>query len=516
MKKKIFRLMSVLVVLSLMLSVFAGCKNNETNVGEDGELPYVKLKCYVVGDMSIGSDEVLANLNSMLKEKINAELEIIELSWSDYKSKYSLVLSSGEPIDLIYTSNWCYFYSEGKKGAFTPLSEEMIKKYAPNTYAEVPSEAWNYVKIDGEICMLPQHHRAMTTRAITYREDLRKKYNVPEIKNFEDLEVYFDAIKKNEPTMFPFHANVSDMENLYYAYTWQEEGYRPTSISDAIATSGSSYDDITIKPIYEVESYKKWANIAKKWYEKGFWSKDILSNKTTAENAFLSGTSAAFVSQLTSTVYSQNKALRDNPDWELGQLLLLNNGKTHVNGYTANGMAIPSTSKNVERALMAYDLLSTDKDFYVAHAYGIEGKTYEVSPEGYYVYPEGYVSGKGYQFNGLKLQMGMNNLNYNNDDISAAHELYREYVADPEAPTKYGVDVVGTYIPFDTGNFANELSILSNIVKNVNNLIITGAGTDSVDAQIAKYKSEAEKAGIKTIIDDANKQKDEFAKSIKK
>lgn len=514
MKMKFVRILSMLVVLTLMLGVFAGCGKEETV--QTGDLPYVKLKCYVVGDMSIGSDEVLANLNSMLKEKINAELEIIELSWSDYKSKYSLVLSSGEPIDLIYTSNWCYFYSEGKKGAFTPLSEEMLKKYAPNTYAEVPEAAWDYVKIDGEICMLPQHHRAMSTRAITYREDLRKKYNVPEIKNFDDLEVYFDAIKKNESTMFPFHANVSDMENLYYAYMWQEEGYRPTSISDAIATSGADVNNVTIKPVYEIASYKKWAEIAKRWYDKGYCSKDILSNKTTAENAFLSGTSASFVSQLTSTVYSQNKAINANPDWELGQLLLLHDGKTHINGYTANGMAIPSTSKNVERALMAYDLLSTDKDFYVAHAYGIKDKTYVVSDEGYYVYPEGYEAGKGYAFNGLKLQMGMNNLKYNNEDTSAAHELYRQYVADPEAPAKYGVDVVGAYIPFDTSSFSTEISTLSNVVKNVNNLIITGAGTDSIDAQIAKYKSESEQAGIKTILAEAEKQKDDFLKIMKK
>lgn len=515
MKNKFVRILSLLVVLCLALGIFAGCGKTKEVATNDGELPFVKLKCYVVGDMSIGSDEVLANLNTMLKEKINAELEVIELSWSDYKSKYSLVLSSGEPIDLIYTSNWCYFYSEGRKGAFMPLEEDMLKKYAPNAYAEIPEDAWNYVKIDGKISMLPQHYRAMSIRAITYREDLRKKYNVPEINTLEDLEVFFDVIKEKEPTMFPFNANIGDMENLYYAYMWQEEGLRPVSLTDALCTSVDD-ENLTIKPVYDTASYKKWGEIAKKWYEKGYWSRDILSNKTTSENAFLSGTSAAMISQLTSTVYSQNKAITKNPDWELGQILLLHNGKGPINTYTSNGMAIPSTSKNVERALMCYDLLSTDKEFYDAHVYGIKDKTYKVTEEGYYAYPDGYEAGKGYAFNGLKIQMGMNNPKLNNDDSSMSTDIYKKYVADINAPSEFGIDTPGAYIPFDTANFANQLSTLSGVVKNVNNLIITGAGKDSVDVQLEKYKQDAKKAGVDVIIEDATKQKDEFLKNYKK
>ncbi len=496
-----------------VFGALAGCGKKEVKTNT-GDLEPVTLKCYIVGDLDPNKDAVLENLNNKLKEKINATLDIIEIPWSDYKKKYSLILASGENIDLIYTSSWCYFYSEARKGAFMPLDEDMIKTYAPKTYEKLPKDAWDYVKIDGKISMIPQLKAGIAAKVMVYREDLRKKYNVPEIKSFEDFDAYFAAIKKNEPAMFPLNATVGNIENLFFTYMWEKEGYRPVHLTDALVTSADDSTNSVI-PLYEAKSYKEWLNVAKDWNTKGYWSKDILSNKTSSDTAFLNGTSAATVCQYSSDIFSQSKMYAMHPDWEMGVYEFPHNGKLPVSSYTNNGMAIPSTSKNPERALMAYDLLAWDEDIYTAHCYGIEGKTYQVTADGYVKVPDGVDESKTYKFGGLGLRMGINNKKFNKEDPSFALEQYSKYILDSEADAKYGLNVPAAYIPYDVTPIANELTSLGNAHTSYNNLLITGMSKDSVDKQLEQYKKAAETAGISKILETVNKQKDEFLKSTK-
>ena len=51
--------------------------------------------------------------------------------------------------------------------------------------------------------MVPSPTTDYTTYVTLWREDLRKKYNVPEITDWDSLAVYMDAIKENEPDMLP-------------------------------------------------------------------------------------------------------------------------------------------------------------------------------------------------------------------------------------------------------------------------------------------------------------------------
>lgn len=507
---KLKKVLCLFVAAVILIGMFAGCgKKNEQ--ASSGELEPVTLKCYIVGDLDSNKDVVLENLNKKLKEKINATLDIVEIPWSDYKKKYSLILASGENIDLIYTSSWCYFYTEARKGAFMPLEEEMIKKYAPNTYANLPKEAWKYVKIDGKISMLPQPQASITAKSIVYREDLRKKYNVPEIKSFEDFDAYFKAIKENESGMFPMNATVNTLENLFFAYMWEKEGYKPIHLTDALVTS-SDDENGAVKPIYEVDSYKQWLDIARDWNAKGYWSKDILSNKTNSDNAFLNGSSASTVCQYSSTIFSQNKLEAMHPDWEMGVYTFKHDDKMPISAYTNNGMAVASTSKNPERALMAYDLLAWDEEIYTAHTYGIEGVTYETTDEGYIKVPDNVDSSKAYKFGGLGIKMGVNNAKFNKEDPSSARKEYGKYILDSEAADKYGLSVPVSVVPYDVTPISNELTALTNAYTSYNNLLITGMSKDSVEKQLSQFKKDAEIAGIKKIVKEVNKQKDEFMK----
>lgn len=65
--------------------------------------------------------------------KVNAELEIYYIGWTDYLSNYNPTLAQMDgSVDLVGTaSDWLDAWPNAKNGAFLELSEDMLKTYAP-------------------------------------------------------------------------------------------------------------------------------------------------------------------------------------------------------------------------------------------------------------------------------------------------------------------------------------------------------------------------------------------------
>ena len=76
----------------------------------------VNLVWYVLGDVPPDLDLVLETANeNYFKPVLNCTLEVKFMSWSEYATKYSLILAGGEDCDMIYTASWCYFLQDVRK-----------------------------------------------------------------------------------------------------------------------------------------------------------------------------------------------------------------------------------------------------------------------------------------------------------------------------------------------------------------------------------------------------------------
>ena len=99
--------------------------------GEEAALEYYgndiseakELVVYVIGDEPVAADAVEEALNEKLQEKINTTIDISYIPMSDYTQKYSLLLASGENIDLIYTSTWAFYNEAATNGAFMEIKD---------------------------------------------------------------------------------------------------------------------------------------------------------------------------------------------------------------------------------------------------------------------------------------------------------------------------------------------------------------------------------------------------------
>lgn len=246
MRKKADRRSLVTLTTGLLaLSLLAGCgggNNGNTgsagNTGKDGNpgtpaasegaapaadtgidtSKKVELQFYMLGDAPKDLPAIQAEVNKMAEADLNATVKFNFTSWTDWDQKYKLLLSSGQAIDLIFTADWTQYQSYAKRGAFLAL-DDLLPKAAPELQKFVPEKMWEDVKVDGKIYTVPATFKEYVTNGFVYREDLRKKYNLPEPKDLASYEAYMDGIVKNEPDMMPMSLNSDVGNNLHYIYT---------------------------------------------------------------------------------------------------------------------------------------------------------------------------------------------------------------------------------------------------------------------------------------------------------
>ncbi|MFC7678373.1 extracellular solute-binding protein [Paenibacillus sp. GCM10028914] len=403
-RKKIIA--SVLTLLFLLSMVMTGCGNTaketvstpqatETNKPEDTPSPApeepvgidtskrVELQFYMLGDAPKDLKIIQDEINKMALEDLNATVKFNYTTWTDWEQKYKLLLSSGQPIDLIFTAEWTDYQSYAKKGAFLPL-DELLPKAAPKLQEFVPQDFWEAVKVNKKIYTVPAIWKEYVNDGIAYREDLRKKYNLPKPESLETLEQYLDGIRKNEPDMLPLaDTEVSHTDSILQMKT------KIVNTNDNVPYGLNIMYDTPRDVISYWGSPEHLENLKmfRRWQEKGFFMKNMLNIKDSAHDIFAAGKAAAILGGENPNRFGDAvvKVKTLHPDWELGYSPYPN-----MKGFSSpvhpihNGFAIPRSSKNPERALAFYEKMVTDKKYNWLTQYGIEGKNFEIEDGKYY------------------------------------------------------------------------------------------------------------------------------------
>ncbi|PWV97328.1 putative aldouronate transport system substrate-binding protein [Paenibacillus cellulosilyticus] len=355
-------------------------EDDAAKTGIDTSKP-VELQFYMLGDAPKDLSKIQDLVNQMAKEELNTTVKFNYTTWTDWDQKYKLLLSSGQPIDLIFTADWTQFQSYAKKGAFQDITD-ILPKAAPELQKYVPADMWDAVKIDGKIYTVPATYKEYVTLGFVYREDLRVKYNLPKPVDMATFEEYLDGIKKNEPDMMPLSMNSNVRDNLIAPIR--------DLTHDAIGATPYGLG-ITYKDPSNVYSY--WGSdeqvqdltIAQRWQQKGFFAKNVLNDKDTLQEPVVSGKAAAILGDNPTRFNDTRLKMKSaHPDWELAYFPFpLAKGYATPVHPIHNGFAVPKSSKNAERALAFYEKMVLDKRYNQLTEYGVEGTNYKVT-DGYY------------------------------------------------------------------------------------------------------------------------------------
>ncbi len=391
MRKRLLRVLAGAVSLMLFTASFTACSGGSTNgkekdtqnaatVEEKKPLAPVDLVWYVVADPHKDQKMVDDEVNKRLKNDLNCTVKLNFTSWTEWQTKYNLLLASGEKIDMIFSATWANFTKYARGGAFMDL-KEMLPKYAPKTWAAVPKEDWQWVTYNGKIFAVPCTTYEFTPSGLYYREDLRKKYNLPEIKDVASIEAYLDGIKKNEKGMTPIGGNPNNEIYSIFLNSAKFESIQGSETSLLQATSYNTPRDIVAFPM--TSQFEDYVKKMKEWADKGYWSKDAISSKASPQNEMNAGKAAmAWMNPATARGKFQGYE-KDHPDWEMGYFPLSRmKGYVMPNSPINNGMSIPKSAANPERSLMVLDLFRNDLNYWRLTTWGIEGYHWQVSDDG--------------------------------------------------------------------------------------------------------------------------------------
>ena len=180
---------------------------------------------YAIGDRPEDMDMVLEELNTKyLNPWLNTTLEMQFLNWSDYTTKYSLVLAGSEPVDLMYTSSWCYYNDEAAKGAFRELDPEWLKTYMPISYPQQPAESWDQISINGKILAVPKSNAAFNGyNFIAVRSDLMEQYGMDTIDSWDSMKEYLYAAAADKGSGISASGQTANREEFVKLWN-QKEG----------------------------------------------------------------------------------------------------------------------------------------------------------------------------------------------------------------------------------------------------------------------------------------------------
>ena len=467
----------------------------------------VALKTKLIGDTPADNDMVYDAVNEVLKERLNTTLDIEYIPWSDAGTKYQLLFAGGDDFDQCYTAFWTtpVYQVLATKGAFMPLTEEMLTTYSPKGYAQLSQTALKQNQINGVLYTYPKSARAFDNKTVVLiRGDLREKYDIPEIKNLDDVNNYLHVIAENEKGIVPYQVEDSGsmIQSVFYTQAHNKATFTPASI---VVNIDDKFDDPNADVLLMVDDpdWHDFVVMMKDWHDSGIIPADALSSTSSSGSgeAFMAGKSAMFAWNV-NALSAYNAVMKDHPEWkpEVYDPADFEGTLSYPTSFR-DGVAINPDSKNWERCLMVQEQLRTDKYLWDTSNYGIEGvhwiaigdDTYEDGPETDKFPPNG------------SCQWGWQT------DFQRVSATYPQSYKDIEAHWKE------TEYDFLLNGFAIDATEIKSIQATLENLSdeyykpLSLGAVDDIDAKIAEYKSQMEKAGLAEYLEAAKKQIVEYA-----
>ncbi len=460
---------------------------------------FVELKMYLIGDRTPDFDEVYGKINEILKEKLNCTISVDFLSWGEHDTKYSLLFSSQEEFDLIFTaSSWCHYEQTVALGGFQELTEDFIQTYAPGIWDVVPAMAWDQARIDGKIYMVPNYANEFGQDVMAVRGDLLEKYGFTDITSWDEL---MDFYKKCAAD-----GQYASQGGPWYQY-FQKEGYSTTGGApkggELILYHAQDPSDLSFNYILDWDGFTDYCKQMKELADMGAWSPDALNSSDERQTGLLTGRTAGMIWNLGTCVTYGKQANSEHPEWNVTIVDPVANQPKKVNPYINNGVAININSKHKERAMMVLNEFYTNPAVYDLAMLGIEGKHWEAVGDDQYKQLD--ESGYGVSNNC--------NWGWNNSTIQRTEYIENRTALDDkhDALKEAWEANIKPEHPYDSFNFDNS-NVQTQVAAVETNIaiyydpLVNGLWQGDVDEGIAQFKDALEKAGIRDIIAEMEKQ----------
>lgn len=499
MKKKIIIISIVVLILAVGIAIGVKALNKQSTYDalmemdqkqQVSDLQEKNLTFYFQGEEPNDTRKILDGVQKQAGNlNIKLDFKFIKNNEQGYINDIRTVINSGIPIDaFFYSSNFSNSLSSLVKENLVMDLTSLSKDFAPNYFQSFSKEELRAMSVDDKIYAIPNKTPLSAMKCALVNENLMKKYNIPDIKSYDDFEAYLKNIRANEPDLIPL--KYFDTTVGLFA---EANGYVILDYQQGLVYK---WDDPSLKLMAweQTPEFKKYINKLKNWYKQGYCNEDNFTAPVD-EKAISSGKLASIIiTPETQLVYS---SILNNDNGVKYKLYKLYPDKTSQRlDPTQYSMLISKNSSNADRVLMFYDWLVQDQSNYDALMYGVKGKNYDLKDNN--VIPKGSTNWPWKNpLQDIKLERGINTLNKSSIE---------EYSKRIETETKYS-PTLGFHPDYSTVEDAAQYR--NNTYYELDQKISLGLYNDS---DLEKYISESKDNGVDKLVAEIQRQLDNWKK----
>ncbi|MHA0856840.1 ABC transporter substrate-binding protein [Paenibacillus sp. CMAA1364] len=487
-KKKLSLLLTSLTALTLLVSACGGNNNASKNSSEGSEKP-VELIWYTIGPPQKDMDQVMAEVNKYTKEKINATINMKMIDYGDYSQKMQVNAASGEPMDILFTSSWAFDYVQNaRKGAFMEL-DDLLQTHGKDIVAALDPAFLEGSKVDGHNYGVPANKELPALEVYRFNKELLDKYNldISSVKSFEDLEPLLKTVKENEPDVTPYAMVKDFVPSMPFDYVIEK---LPMAVY-------MDTEDYKVVNILETPELKETLKTVRKYYQAGYVSPEVATT-TSADDLLKSG--KWLVDRAASQPFADNQ-------WSVSQgypIVSTPATESIIYNWSVMGsmQAISANTQYPEKAMEFLNLLNTDPKLRNLIDSGIEGVHYEKVSDNVMKNLE---TSKNYDMPTFSL--GNVLITYLNEgDPENKWDEFKKF-------NDAGVNAPLLGFNFDTSKVTTELASVQNVKEEFWAPLMTG--TVDPEEYLAKANEKFKTAGLDKIIEEVQRQVDEWRASVK-
>lgn len=487
-----------MLVAATVVGALGGCGGKETKEVKEkstskSDLEEVTLTWYIPGNgPQQDTDKVEDAIYEYLKDDLNVRVNFVECDWGSYDDKVQMAIASQEAFDLCYTAHWSNnFYNNVSKNAFLEL-DDLLDEYGKDIKDAIPESGWDASTVNGNIYGVPNMQIWAYQGAIGVVTKWLEEYNfdMTKVTSLKDMEPLFEKIKADHPEMYPIlNSGPSEILNNFQNTLGYEE------LVGSKIPGVMVYDNEKLEVVnqYELPQMKEMLELMYDWNQKGYFRSDAATVTDDTVDLQIEKSMSKVVATYKPGVETSEKS-KTGQDFTFQKI-----GTPHLStsSITATLTSISRTSENPERTMMFLNRLNTDKELYNLVCFGIEGEHY--TKEGNYAMP---VENSAYNPNQDWVYGNQFNALYREGQGENDWDLTKE-INQAAEPSK----VLG--FSFDPTPVQTELASISAVVDEYYLSLSTG----SVDpAQVLpEFLKKMEQAGSKVLIEECQKQLDEWA-----
>jgi len=499
------RFWTLLLALVLTVSLLSGCSGSDSSSSDpstvvsqqesepvdDGPVEEVVMALFVAGAGNSSDVQMIEDaINEIIVEKINTRVKIEIIAGSNYAQQMTLMLTGGEPLDLMVVTGAEFPTYVGREQIIG--LNDLLDQYG----AGIKEHVGNFLRatsVDGEVYAVPTIRDYSRGGGLNIRKDLLDKYGIDpsSLKSLEDMTEVFRVVKEGEGADFyPLviaGAGTSFLDNYRTVDTLND--------SNGVLLNGG-YDNTDVVLYEESEEYSNLLNLFWDWYQKGYIQKDIATTTESYGSIMRTGNAMCWFTNCKPGI--QQVAER-NTGYEIETVQFLDyfSFTGQVNSFS---WAIAQNSSSPEAAMKFMNLMFSDVDVMTYLSYGLEDVHYVTQADGHVGYPEGEDQTTiGWSLNTSWL-MGNQFLlpNWEGEPL----DLWdKQKAANDNARMSMALGFV-----FDNSNVTTEVAAVQSVRDEYKRVVENGAGDPAV--LIPEYVAKLKANGIERIISEKQSQLD--------